>query len=84
MQERQPVWPLHELCDRARELVAEYWDVNSQVCCAPNPHPRVCWSPLPEDCYKANFDGTFSKDSGSTAIGVVYRDFSGQVIVALC
>ena len=50
----------------------------------PIPHPRVCWSPPPADCYKANFDDAFSKESSSDAIGVVYRDQTGQAIATLC
>ena len=84
MRERQSVWPLHELGDRARELVLEYGNVNCQEHRLPIPHPKVRWSPPPADCYKANFDAAFSKESGSAAIGVVYRDQNGQVIAALC
>ena len=46
--------------------------------------PRVRWSPPPADWYKANFDAAFSKESGSAAIRVVFRDQAGQVIAALC
>ena len=42
------------------------------------------WSPPPKDYYKANFDAAFSKELGSAAVGVVYRDHSRQVIAALC
>ena len=30
MRERQSVWPLHELGDRARALLAKFWEVNPQ------------------------------------------------------
>ena len=33
--ERQLVWPLHELGERARDLVDEFWEVNPQVQSAP-------------------------------------------------
>ena len=84
MRECQIVWPLHELGDRARELVVEYGDMNCLEHRVPIPHPRVCWSPPPTDCYKANFDDAFSKESSSDVIGVVYRDQTGQAIATLC
>nr|XP_023906578.1 uncharacterized protein LOC112018299 [Quercus suber] len=83
MRERQPVWLLHELGARARELVIEYGDVNCQEHRVPIPRPRVCWFPPLVDSYKANFDAAFSKESRFAAI-VVYRDHTGQVITALC
>ena len=60
-----------------------YWDVHPQEQREPIHHPQVRWSPLPEDCYKANFDAAFFERSGSAGVGVVYRDHIGQV-VQLC
>ena len=70
--------------DRARRLVDEFWDVNPQEHGASIPCPVVRWSPPPEDCFKANFDAAYFEEPGSTSIGVVYRDHSGQAIVTLC
>ena len=41
------------------------------------------WSPLPEDCYKANFGVAFFEGLGSARVGIVYCDHTGQVIAAL-
>ena len=84
LREHQPVWLLHELGDRAKALVMEYEEVNWLEQSLSIPRPRVRWSPPPADWYKANFDAAFSIESGSTAIGVVFRDQAGQVIAALC
>ena len=62
----------------------EYEDVNWKEQSVSIPRPRVRWSPPPAEWYKANFDAAFSKESGSTATGVVFRDQAGQVIAALC
>ena len=64
LRERQPVWPLHELGDRAKALVMEYEEVNWQEQSVSIPRPRVRWSPPPADWYKANFDAAFSIESG--------------------
>lgn len=83
VRELQPAWLLLERGDRARMLVAEYWDVHPQEQREPICHPQVCWSPPPKDCYKANFDATFFKGFGLAGVGVEYRDHTGQVIAAL-
>ena len=41
------------------------------------------WVPLDLPFYKANFDGALFRDSSSAGIGVVVRDFEGNVIGAL-
>ncbi|XP_075669689.1 uncharacterized protein LOC142639381 [Castanea sativa] len=46
-------------------------------------HPLVCWSPPPNDHYKVNFGATFFEETGSTGVGVVVRDCTGQIIGAL-
>ena len=35
LREHQLVWPLHELGERAQDLVDEFWEVNPQVQSAP-------------------------------------------------
>ena len=72
MRKHQPSWPLHELGDRARRLVDEFWDVNPQEHGASIPHLVVHWSPPPKDCFKVNFDATYFEESGLADIGVVY------------
>ena len=77
LRERQSVWPLHELGERARDLVDEFWEVNPQVQSAPVRRSQVRWSPPPQDYYKVNFDATFFAETGSAGVGVVIRDCDG-------
>ena len=68
---------------RAKELIGEYFNANSQPSHrAPRP-ARVRWCPSPEQHYKGNFDAAFFDASGCAGIRVVFRDHTGQVIVAL-
>ena len=41
------------------------------------------WKPPDSGLYKINFDGALFADQGSAGIGVVIRDWEGQVIAAL-
>ncbi|XP_030958481.1 uncharacterized protein LOC115980358 [Quercus lobata] len=41
LRERQLVWPLHELGERAQGLVDEFWEVNPQVQSAPVRRPLI-------------------------------------------
>ena len=83
LRERQSVWSLHKLGERARDLVDEFWEVNPQVQSAPVCRSQVRWSPPPQDHYKVNFDATFFAETGSAGVGVVVRDCDGQIIGAL-
>ena len=82
MREKQPTWPFHEICKRAKELVLEFFEIHE-----PQPPPRRSdlgwWCPPQAGFFKANFDATFFDGSGSAGIGVAIRDQSGQIIVAL-
>ena len=42
------------------------------------------WSPPPPRIFKVNVDGASSEQEGSSSVGVVIRDFNGQVVAALC
>ncbi|XP_030936552.1 uncharacterized protein LOC115961769 [Quercus lobata] len=42
------------------------------------------WSPPPPGVFKVNVDGASSEQEGSSSVGVVIRDFNGQVVAALC
>ena len=84
MQGHQPSWQLHELGDHARRLADEFQNVNTQEHGVSIPRPMVRWSPLPEDCFKVNFDATFCEELGLVGIGVLCRDHVGQAIAALC
>ena len=75
--------PLHELGERARDLVDEFWEVNPQVQSAPVCRSQVRWSPPPQDHYKVNFDATFFAETRLAGVGVVVCDCDGQIIGAL-
>ena len=63
-------------------MVVEFLEANKQTS---NPGPRLAsrWSPPPENCYKINFDATLFDQLGSAGIGVVVRDYRGEVMAAL-
>ena len=42
------------------------------------------WTPPPLGVFKVNVDGASSDQEGSSSVGVVIRDSSGQVMAALC
>ena len=42
------------------------------------------WIPPPPGIFKVNVDGASSEQEGSSSVGVVIRDFNGQVVAALC
>ena len=80
---RQTSWPLHEISRRAKELVVEFFDIHKQP---PRPavqRPQVHWTKPPRDFYKANFDAALFDSSNMAGIGVVIRDYNGNVIGAL-
>ena len=83
IRENQPSWPLHEIGNKAKELVLEFFDVHKQVPSSTPRIPQVRWSPPPVGFYKANFDAALFEESNFAGIGVVFRDCSGEVIGAL-
>ena len=83
VRECQRTWQLHEVGDRARDLVQEYWDIHFKekpiIVCP----PTVRWSPPLVECYKINFDAAILEGTNRVGIGVVCRDCEGHVLVAL-
>ena len=47
------------------------------------PQHQVHWTKPPRDFYKANFDAALFDSSNMAGIGVVIRDYNGNVIGAL-
>ncbi|XP_030964030.1 uncharacterized protein LOC115985202 [Quercus lobata] len=80
---QQQTWQLHEIGDRAKALVQEFWDANHREQQLPTRRPPVRWSPPPETSYKANFDAAIFDGTSSVGIGVVFKDHSGSIIAAL-
>lgn len=88
LRERQNTWQLHEIGDRAKKLVREFWDANHREPQLPVHRPPVHWSPPPKANYrvnfdKAKFDAALFDGTSSVGIGVVFRDHSCSVIAAL-
>lgn len=83
MRKCQPSWQLHEIGDRARSMVHEFWEANQQEQKIHVHHPEVCWSPPTINIYKANFDAAMFDASDCAGIVVVFRDHSCHVIAAL-
>lgn len=77
---------MHEIGDRAKELVREFLVAhNSVLAVLPLPRSRrhVHWVPPPLGCYKANVDATSFETPDCTGTGVVVWDPEGCVIAAL-
>ena len=61
----------------------EYFDTQKpKPLVTPRP-TRVRWSPPTENLYKANFDAALFEHLGFAGLGVVVRDYRGNVLVAL-
>ena len=82
LREKQPTWPFHEICKRAKKLMLEYFEVHE-----PQPLPRrldlVRWCPPQAGSFKANLDAAIFDGFGLVGIGVAICDQSGQIIAAL-
>ena len=83
MRVHQPSWHLHEIGDRAKELVREFFYAHKPV--SPLPRSSRCarWVPPPSGCYKANVDAAMFEALDCTGIGVVVRDHEGCIVAAL-
>jgi len=64
-------------------MVREFWDANEQEQQGFVRRPQARWSPPPGCTYKTNFDVAIFEELHCAGIGIVYRDHSGQVVVAL-
>ena len=80
---RQTSWQIHEIEDRARMMVHEFWDANDQEQQRSVRRPPARWSPPPDGSYKANFNAALFEELRYAGLGVVDRDHSSQVIDAL-
>lgn len=83
VRERQPSWQLHEIGERAKELVLDYFEAHKQEQRGLVRRPHVHWSTPLDVSYKANIDAAIFEGSNCIGIGVVYRDHTGNVIAAL-
>ena len=64
-------------------MVEEYFDTHKpKPLVTPRP-TRVRWFPPTENLYKANFDAALFDHLGFAGLGVVVRDYRGNVLAAL-
>ena len=83
LQMNQSVWPLHEIGDRAKGLVIEFFDTNKQEARSRVQSPPVRWVPPEGHSYKVNYDAAIFDLLGYAGLGVVIRDCIGHVIASL-
>ena len=79
----QPLWKVDEVVQRASELLHEFQDVQKLVHQAVRRSEDLRWKPPNFGLYKINFDGAVFGDQVSAGIGVVIRDWEGQIIATL-
>ena len=83
MRMKQSVWPLHEIGDRAKGLVLEFFDVNKPEARMRVHSPPTRWVPPEDGLYKVNYDVAIFDSLGYTGLGDVIRDCTSQIIIAL-
>ena len=58
-----------------------------QICQAPanssRPQPKPKWTAPPLNKYKINYDGAISSAENRSGVGMVLRNYNGQVIASL-
>ena len=79
----QPSWKIEDVVQRASELLDEFQDVQKPTRGVAGRSEDIRWKPPDFGRYKINFDGAVFGDQVSAGIGVVIRDWEGQIIAAL-
>ena len=79
----QPSRKVDEVVQRASELLHDFQDVQTPIRRAVGRSEDLRWKPPDFGFYKINFDGAVFGDQVSAGIGVVIRDWEGQIIAAL-
>ena len=64
-------------------ILQEFQDVNKKARRVVNHSEDLWWKPPDYGLYKINFDGAQFVDQASAGLGVVIRDWEGQIIAAL-
>nr|XP_023928792.1 uncharacterized protein LOC112040090 [Quercus suber] len=82
LREHQPTWPLLEVGRRARNLVDKFLEAQKRDMKPVVNHSPVRWTPPPETLYKANFDAAVFEHLGLARLGVIFRDYGGNIIAA--
>ena len=77
------MWPLHEVGDRAKGLVLEFFDTNKPKAMLRVNSPPTRWVSLEDGLYKVNYDAAIFDSLGYVGLGVVIKDCTGQIIAAL-
>lgn len=83
IREGQQVWDVGDTVKRARDLLQEFWDVDSHQYRSATTWAVTKWQPPPSCLFKINFDGAVFANLGWVGLGVVIRDSEGQILAAL-
>lgn len=75
------------IASNAFNAVSEFWEANGwlapNVCC-PVQENSPNWVPPDDGYWKANVVGAFSSSSDRAGIGVVFRDYAGNLLESSC
>ena len=74
--------PINKITDEALHYLSTYKNGHNEER-RRTPWGKTKWSPPPPGMYKTNFDCAVFEDSGEAGIGVVIRNFAGEVMASL-
>ena len=83
MRMKQSVWPLHEVGDRAKGLVLEFFVANKPEARTRVHNPPTRRAQPKNGLYKVNYDAAIFDSLGYAGLGVVIRDSARQIIATL-
>ena len=78
----EPAIPLNKIADEALHYLRTYRNGHSKEK-RKTPRGKIKWSPPPSGMFKTNFDGAIFEELGEAGIGVVIRNFAGEVMASL-
>ena len=74
--------PLEKIADQAQQYLTKFQQTRSKSTGKKLPK-KIIWKPPDPSTLKTNFDGVVFEDLGAVGIGVVVRNSSDTVMVAL-
>ena len=76
---KNPRW----LTNRAAELLEEYKKAQTNLGISSVATGSNYWKPLPQDVYKLNFDAVVFLDLNCFGVGMIIRNFDGEVMAGM-